>query len=98
MTILLGANHLFICLSVYYIELELLRNCTHLVKCVVCMFSVLGHKDSVTCTGFSHDGKYVATADMLGLVQVWKVMSGECVWTYECSADLEVGGVLPFCV
>jgi len=53
------------------------------------IFSVLGHKDSVTCTGFSHDGKYVATADMAGLVQVWKVTNGQCVWTYECT-DLEV--------
>ena len=85
--------HMFICL-LHWTWIII----THLVKCIVCMFSVLGHKDSVTCTGFSHDGKYVATADMSGLVQVWKVISGECIWTYECSADLEVGGVLPFCV
>ena len=50
----------------------------------------LGHKDSVTCTGFSHDGRYIATGDMSGLVQVWKVVTGECIWTYECT-DLEVG-------
>ena len=49
----------------------------------------LGHKDSVTCTGFNHDGKYVATADMAGLVQVWKVTNGQCIWSYECT-DLEV--------
>ena len=53
------------------------------------MVSILGHKDSVTSTGFSYDGKYVATGDMSGLVQVWKVASGECIWTYECT-DLEV--------
>lgn len=52
--------------------------------------STLGHKDSVTATGFSHDGKYIATADMSGFVQVWRVASGECVWTYECGTDLEV--------
>ena len=32
----------------------------------------------------------MATAYMSGLVQVWKVASGECVWRYERSADLEV--------
>ena len=48
-----------------------------------------GHKDSVTCTGFSHDGKYVATADMGGLVQVWLTSSGEKVWSFETS-DIEV--------
>ncbi|XP_065884318.1 angio-associated migratory cell protein-like isoform X2 [Dysidea avara] len=52
------------------------------------VFECTGHKDSVSCTGFSYDGKYVATADMAGLVQVWKVTNGQCVWTYEC-ADLE---------
>ena len=34
----------------------------------------------------------MATADMSGLVQVWKVTTGECIWNYECSADLEVSG------
>lgn len=48
-----------------------------------------GHKDSVTCTGFSHDGKYVATADMGGLVQVWLTSSGEKVWSFE-TGDIEV--------
>ena len=32
----------------------------------------------------------MATADMSGLIQVWRVASGECVWSYECSVDLEV--------
>ena len=48
-----------------------------------------GHMDSVTCTGFSHDGKYVATADMGGLVQVWLTSSGEKVWSFE-TGDIEV--------
>ena len=47
------------------------------------------HRDSVTCTGFSHDGKYVATADMGGLVQVWLTSSGERVWSFE-TGDVEV--------
>ncbi len=43
----------------------------------------------MTCTGFSHDGKYVATADMGGLVQVWLTSSGEKVWSFE-TGDVEV--------
>ena len=48
-----------------------------------------GHKDSVTCTGFSHDGVYVATADLSGLIKVWKVETKAEVWSFECS-DIEV--------
>ena len=51
-----------------------------------------GHKDSVTCTGFSHDSKYIATADMGGLVQVWGVTTAELVWSFETGGDIEVGG------
>ena len=50
---------------------------------------VSGHKDSVTCTGFSHDGVYVATADLSGLIKVWKVETKEEIWSFECS-DIEV--------
>lgn len=32
-----------------------------------------GHKDSVVFVGFSHDGAYLATADMAGLIKVWDV-------------------------
>lgn len=32
----------------------------------------VGHKDSVVFVGFSFDGAYVATADMCGLIKVWK--------------------------
>lgn len=48
-----------------------------------------GHKDSVTSTGFSFDGKYVSTADMAGTIQVWDVPTGELKWSFECG-DLEV--------
>ena len=48
-----------------------------------------GHKDSVTCTGFSYDGKYVSTADMAGTIQVWNVSTGDLKWSFECG-DLEV--------
>lgn len=37
-------------------------------------------KDSVTHVGFSFDGTYVATGDMTGLIQVWKLFESEPVW------------------
>ena len=43
----------------------------------------------MTCTEFSHDGKYVATADMGGLLQVWMVPAGKRVWSFE-TGDIEV--------
>ncbi|GFG40869.1 hypothetical protein Cfor_08899 [Coptotermes formosanus] len=39
-----------------------------------------GHKDSVTCVQFNYDGSYVATGDMSGVVQVWKIASKLQVW------------------
>ena len=57
------------------------------VRCVGVDFP--GHKDSVTSVGFSYDGKYVATGDMSGLVQVWTAESGKRVWWFE-TTDLEV--------
>lgn len=48
-----------------------------------------GHKDSVTCAVFSHDSSLVATADMSGLIKVWKVENKEEIWSFEVG-DLEV--------
>ncbi|PFX28860.1 Angio-associated migratory cell protein [Stylophora pistillata] len=47
-----------------------------------------GHKDSVTCTAFSHDGKFVATGDMSGFIIVWDVVTKKEVWNFEAT-DLE---------
>ncbi|EFX86282.1 hypothetical protein DAPPUDRAFT_187565 [Daphnia pulex] len=47
------------------------------------LFECTNHQDSVTCALFSHDGCYVATADMAGLIQVWKVGTKSVVWTFE---------------
>ena len=38
---------------------------------------------------------YVATADLSGLVKVWKVETKEEIWSFECS-DIEVRGI-PYC-
>lgn len=53
----------------------------------MCVFA--GHKDSVTCAGFSHDSTLVATGDMSGLLKVWQVDTKEEVWSFE-AGDLEV--------
>lgn len=53
----------------------------------------VGHSDSVTCTGFSHDGKYLATGDMAGGVRVWSVEDRQPVCAFE-SSDLEVQTLL----
>ena len=51
-----------------------------------------GHKDSVTCTAFSHDGKFVATGDMSGFIIVWDVSTKKEIWSFEAT-DLEVRGI-----
>ena len=49
---------------------------------------ISGHKDSVTFVEFSNNGKYFATADMSGCVQVWTVADGSLKWGFEFS-DIE---------
>ncbi|XP_055870079.1 angio-associated migratory cell protein-like [Biomphalaria glabrata] len=51
-------------------------------------FQCTGHTDTVVSVGFSHDGKLVATADMKGLIKVWKVETGTVVWSFD-GTDLE---------
>ncbi|XP_049870030.1 angio-associated migratory cell protein [Pectinophora gossypiella] len=49
-----------------------------------------GHKDSVIFVGFSSDGAYLATADMCGLIKVWKCnLENNDPWTvaFEYEAD-----------
>nr|XP_056717595.1 angio-associated migratory cell protein [Euleptes europaea] len=52
------------------------------------LFECSGHKDSVTCAGFSHDSTFVATGDMSGLIKVWQVDTKEEIWSFEVG-DLE---------
>ncbi|XP_020660567.3 angio-associated migratory cell protein [Pogona vitticeps] len=52
------------------------------------LFECTGHKDSVTCAGFSYDSIFVATGDMSGLIKVWQVDTKEEIWSFEVG-DLE---------
>ena len=51
----------------------------------------------MTCTGFSHDGKYAATGDMGGGVRVWSVEERQPVCVFE-SSDIEVSAPTLFVV
>jgi len=44
----------------------------------------------VTCTGYSHDSKFLSTGDMSGMIKVWELQTGQEVWNFECGGDLEV--------
>lgn len=48
-------------------------------------FECTGHSDSVILAGFSSDSKYVSTADMNGLIQVWDMEYGSVAWDFETS-------------
>ncbi|KAK7507275.1 hypothetical protein BaRGS_00001210 [Batillaria attramentaria] len=52
------------------------------------LFKCAGHKNSVTCVAFSHDGLYVASADLDGLVKVWRCESKAAVWFFESGSDI----------
>ncbi len=50
----------------------------------------LGHSDSVSAVGFSHDGTLVATGGLDGCVRVWNVATGAVVVVLDASAEVEV--------
>lgn len=41
-----------------------------------------GHSDSVTFAEFNQDGTYLATADMGGVIQVWKMSNKLLIWDF----------------
>lgn len=48
------------------------------------VYAVTGHKDSIIASEFSADGAYLATGDMAGYIQVFKVQQDyKKVWEYE---------------
>ena len=53
------------------------------------LFECGNHQDSVTSALFSHDGSHLATADMGGFIQVWKLSTKSVVWSFE-TGDLNV--------
>lgn len=44
-----------------------------------------GHKDSIIFSAFNYDESYLATGDMSGLIQVWKVADKIKIWDYNMS-------------
>jgi len=49
-----------------------------------------GHTDTVTSVAFHPNDPYLATADMVGLIQVFSTESNDRLWKYECGLDLEL--------
>lgn len=48
----------------------------------------IGHQDSVIFADFNYDDSYVATGDMSGIIQVWKISNKQRIW------DFNVGDAL----
>lgn len=48
-----------------------------------------GHQDSVCSIAFSYTGEYLATADMNGVIKVWKSSNGQLLKTLQGPEDLE---------
>lgn len=42
-----------------------------------------GHKDSIIFAEFNHDDSYLATGDMCGVIQVWRMSDKVCIWDYK---------------
>ena len=49
-----------------------------------------GHRDSISNVSFHKTENCLATADMLGLIQVFSTETKEKLWSYDCDADLEL--------
>ena len=54
------------------------------------LFECTGHKDSVIFSDFNHDDSFLATADMSGIIQIWKMSDKSVVWNYDMG-DISVG-------
>ncbi|XP_017878587.1 angio-associated migratory cell protein [Ceratina calcarata] len=42
----------------------------------------VGHKDSIIYSAFNHDESLVATGDMSGMIQVWRLSNKSKIWDY----------------
>ena len=45
---------------------------------------LVGHSDSVRSVSMSAEGKYALSGSSDGTMKLWKIATGQCVWTYEC--------------
>lgn len=50
----------------------------------------IGHKDSIIFSEFNYDESYLATGDMSGMIQVWRVADKARIWEYNMG-DATVG-------
>lgn len=48
------------------------------------------HNDSVIFTEFNYNDKYVATADMRGKINLWRISDKTCVWETTLVNDITV--------
>ncbi|KAG8126375.1 hypothetical protein E2320_021576, partial [Naja naja] len=62
------------------------------------LFECTGHKDSVTCVGFSYDSTFMATSDMGGFIKVWQVDAKEEIWSFEVTWSGQNGIPRPNCL
>ncbi|XP_011869789.1 PREDICTED: angio-associated migratory cell protein [Vollenhovia emeryi] len=46
------------------------------------------HDDSIVFAEFNHSDKYLATADMRGKIQLWKIKDKTCVWETSLGTDI----------
>lgn len=53
------------------------------------LFTTDKFKDSVTNIKFSHDGKYLAVADMGGLIRVYLLENNSVYWSHDLETDIE---------
>lgn len=51
------------------------------------------HTSAVTCLAFSHDDQLLASGDMSGTIQVWKVRDGKCLRKFDVQLSKEIAPV-----
>jgi WD40 repeat protein len=51
------------------------------------------HTSAVTCLAFSYDDQLLASGDMAGTIQVWKVRDGKCLRKFDVQLSKEIAAV-----
>ncbi|KAK6623293.1 hypothetical protein RUM43_009145 [Polyplax serrata] len=52
------------------------------------LFTCKGHEESVEIVSFSFDGSYLATADLNGVIKVWRIRDYNLILTFELEDEL----------